>query len=144
MVLGSLLASRSGGAEGRELLEAAREAADERGIPATAVLSRCHLATLADGDVPDALSAFARHEGELSLEERREARLLLWRSTGDASHLQISKDLLDEALSLVPAELHESMCRNYALNREILEAWREEYGDGDGPGEHSESETRVG
>ena len=55
-------------------------------------------------------------------------RWLLYQATGDRAHLEAAKRLLDEALARVPAEYHESMCRNRRVNREILEAWEAQGG----------------
>jgi len=44
---------------------------------------------------------------------------------------------------MVPEECRASMRRNLRVNREIMEAWREELGDDDAPS-GAESETRVG
>ena len=62
-------------------------------------------------------------------------------------HLEEAKRLLDEALAQVPERYHESMCRNLRVNREILAAWREEFGEdsaSSGDDSASESRTRAG
>ena len=64
-------------------------------------------------------------EGELDSATLREARYLLWRATGDVTHLAAAKRLLDEALGRVPAALHESMSTGILLHREILTACEE-------------------
>ena len=113
--------------------------------PGVETLARCELALLPGGDAEDALAAFAEHEEHLAAEERRSARLLLWRATADRAHLVEAKRLLDESLACVPEEHHESMCRNLRLNREILASWREEFGDdASNGGSPTESPTRAG
>ena len=52
----------------------------------------------------------------------REARLLLWKATGDRTHLDEAKRLLGEHLAMNPPEDRESMCENLRVNREILAA----------------------
>jgi hypothetical protein len=83
----------------------------------------------------------------------REARYLLWRTTGDRAHLEEAKHLLDESLANVPEEYHEAMLTNLRLNREIMAAWQGEFGDeerdahddpDDDEPRDSESATRVG
>ena len=74
-------------------------------------------------------------------------RWLLWRATHDGVHLVKAKRLLDEALANVAEQYHESMLTNVRVNREILAAWREEFGD-EGPDEPagggSEAATQAG
>jgi len=152
LALGSLRADRSreeggGGEGGRELLVAARDAAQANGFSGVAVLARCELALLPDGDAQNAVAAYTEHEERLKAEQRREARLLLFRATGDRAHLEEARRLLDEALSKVPEHYHESMCQNLRVNREILAAWpgesEEKPDDDDEPG-GTESITRAG
>jgi hypothetical protein len=93
------------------------------------------------------VAAIATHEQRLAGGFRREARLLLWRCTADRAHLAEAKRLLDDVIAKNPPEHHESMCTNLRVNREILAAWREEFGDeGAAPERASpgESPTRAG
>ena len=85
----------------------------------------------------------------LDPEELREARLLLFKATGDRTHIEEAKRLLDEALAGMPEECHEAMSRNLRVHREILAAWRGESGGDGGGGDDdeprgTESVTRVG
>ena len=48
---------------------------------------------------------------------------LLWRATGDRTHLVEAKRLLDELLAKNPAEHHATMLANVRVNREIVAAW---------------------
>jgi tetratricopeptide (TPR) repeat protein len=152
LALGSLRAVGSlgpagDGARARDSLVAARDLAAEIGKPGVETLARCELACLADGDVTAAVTAFTEHEDRLDAAERRGARLLLFRATGDRTHLERAKRLLDEFLAANPPEHHETMCRNVRVNREILAAWREELGEDDdaaGDGSTTESPTRAG
>ena len=97
--------------------------------PAALLVTLALLACLPGGDATDALAAFTEHDERLDAEQHREARHLLWKATGDRAHLEAAKRLLDEALAPVPAEYHESMCRNLRVNREILEAWAAQGGE---------------
>ena len=130
LALGSLRAAAKDEEGGRESLVAARSVAADVGIAGVETLARCELALLPGGDAADALAAFTEHDERLSAEERREARWLLFRATGDRTHLEEAKRLLDESLANVTDEDRERMCRNLRLNREIMAAWRAEFGDG--------------
>jgi tetratricopeptide (TPR) repeat protein/energy-coupling factor transporter ATP-binding protein EcfA2 len=125
-VMGSLRAAAGDAERARELLTAARDAARPIDVPGIDVLTRCELALLPGGDPQDALAAFAASAERLEAEERREAQMLLFRATGDRSHLREAKRLLDEALAGVPAEYHETMRANVRVNREIVAACREQ------------------
>jgi tetratricopeptide (TPR) repeat protein len=151
LVLGSLRAAAGDEGGARESLAAARSLAADVGIPGVETLARCELALLPGGDPEDALAAFAEHEEHLAAGERKGARYLLWRATGDRTQLEQAERLLDESLANVPAEYHESMLTNLRLNREIMAAWNAEIGAGtaDDPSDDdephgTESATRVG
>jgi hypothetical protein len=77
---------------------------------------------LPGADPSDALSAFAAQEERLEAEERLAARHLLWRATGDRTHLVAAKRLLDESVANVDAETRASMLANLRVNREIAAA----------------------
>jgi tetratricopeptide (TPR) repeat protein len=145
--LGSLRAATRGVEEGRELLVEARDAAAEIGLPGDEVLAYCELALLPGEHAEDALSAYTEHVERLSPGERQSARYLLFRATGDRTHLEEAKRLLDELLAKNPPEYHGSMCQNIGVHREILAAWREEFGEDDdssGGASPTESPTRAG
>lgn len=151
--LGSLRAAMSDLERARELLVKARDAAAEIGIPGDEVLARCELALLPDGHVQDALLAYTEHEERLSPGERQSARYLLFRASGDRTHLEEARRLLDELLAKNPPEYRQSMCTNLGVHREIQTAWREAFGEAptheadNGSNDNSrdaESETRVG
>jgi tetratricopeptide (TPR) repeat protein len=99
LALGSLRASLSKVESAQASLTAARDLAQVVGDPGTETLARCELSLLPGGDPADALSAFSAHEERLGAEERLEARHLLWRATGDRTHLVAAKRLLDEAVA---------------------------------------------
>lgn len=123
-----------------EELARALELSRELGDVVNETLALCELAALPGGDVEAAATALTEHEERLGRPAQRRARLLLWMATGDQVHLVAAKELLDEALARVPDEYHEPMLTNVRVNREILEAWREELGEDGG----TESVTRVG
>ena len=124
--------------------DAARKALDEsvalsrdQGRKAQVALAQALLACLPGGDADAALAALG------DLDEHGDSprlRWLLFRATGDRAHLEEAKRLLDESLANVPEEYHESMLTNLRVNREIMAAWKTEFGDGDVP---SEAETVV-
>jgi len=128
LALGTLRVAAGEGPAGRASLESARDLAAEIGAPGVETLARCELALLPGGDAEDALRAFAASDERLSAEERREARWLLFRATGDRAHLEEAKRLLDSAVALVPEDIRRSMLENLRVNREILKAWKEHGG----------------
>jgi serine/threonine protein kinase/tetratricopeptide (TPR) repeat protein len=141
--LGALRVGAGNLEAGRESFALARSVAREVGRAGVETLARCELALLPGGDSADAVSAFTEHEDRLAADDRREARLLLWRATGDRAHLEDARRLLDEAMADVPEEGHESMVTNLRVNREIMAAWRAESG-GDDDAPPSESVTKAG
>jgi tetratricopeptide (TPR) repeat protein len=108
---------------GRASLAAAQELAAEIGSAACETYARCELACLPGGDAADALAAFAAHEERLSPGERLATRRMLWRATGDRSHLEEAKRLVDVSVAHVDAETRESMLTNLRVNREVMAAW---------------------
>ena len=90
------------------------------------------LASLAciDGDLVDeALEAAQNVPAETALEYRMRLEMLLWRATGSVSHLERARYMLDHLLSAAPVEHRSRMAKNLRVNREILVAWREEFGE---------------
>lgn len=124
LALAALRADAGDVATARTLLESARDTAIEFEAAGEATLARCRLAGLPGGEVGAALEAFASNEAALRVEERREAKWLLWRLTGARAHLEDAKRLLDITLASAPAEHHESMRSNIRLHREITDAAR--------------------
>ena len=80
------------------------------------------------GDVKVALQVFAEDGERMGPRAALEAKFLLWRATGDATHLVDAKHTLEGLVEDAPAELRESMLSNVCLHREIMEAW-EEHGE---------------
>ena len=63
------------------------------------------------------------------------------RCPGLFEHASVQR-LLDESLAEFPAESHLGMLTNLRVNREIMAAWRAEFGDDDEP-DGTETETRI-
>ena len=139
LALGSLRAAASGGVGGLESLAAARDLAAEMGFPVQETLARCELACLPGGDADDALAAFTANDEHLDAEQRREARWLLFRATGDRAHLEEAKRLLDESVAHVDDETRTSMLTNLRIPREIMAAWN---GESDAPDDPDDEEPR--
>ncbi len=139
--LGSLRAAAGDEAGAREAFAVARDVAAQVSLPGCETHARCELACLPGGDAADALAAFAEHDERLDPEERREARRILWKATGDRAHLEEAKRLLDEWVAHVDEKTRTSMLTNLRRNREIMAAWKREFGDDDPSG--GESPTRV-
>jgi len=128
LALGALRVAESDAEGGRASLTTAQDLSAEIGAPGIETHARCHLACLPGGDAQDALSAFTASAEQLSVEERLEARWLLFRATGDRAQLEEAKRLLDEAVANVDEETRESMLTNLRLNREITAAWADHRG----------------
>ena len=135
---------------GRVALLRARDLARESRSASTEALARCRLALLPGGDAQEALAAFREREQRISTDGRRELRFLLWRATGDVTHLEEAKRLLDDALAQIDEPARDGMRTKVKLNRDILAAWNEAHppsqpsaSDDDGP-RGTESITRAG
>jgi tetratricopeptide (TPR) repeat protein len=136
--LGMLLTATGRTDEARaELREAAH-----CGFPTVEVLALCDLAAHLGGDPDAALASFAAIADRLSAFDRREAHLLLWLATREATHLQEAKQRVDDALAAAPEQHRDAMRQNVRVNRDILAAWEAEHGGGEPGG--TESVTRVG
>ena len=122
VALGAHLITAGDPGAARETLETARRLADESGFVVQGVLARCHLARLPGGDVVSAIAAFTEYADHLGSDERREARYLLWKATGDVAHLVAAKRILDEAVAHDGDDIRTSMLTNLPQNREIVEA----------------------
>ena len=125
----------------RTAFEEALELSRKLGLGAKLASCQVQLNCLEGGDIQTALTALEPH----SRQHRIPAlHFQLWKATGDRTHLEGARRLLDEALAREPEECREAMSRNLRLSREILAAWREEF-EKDAPGEAAtgwnESET---
>jgi tetratricopeptide (TPR) repeat protein len=142
--LGSLLVSEGDIARGAESLERALDLAKRVQAVDYETLARCELALLPGRDAADALAALTEHRHALDDTQLRGVLHLVWRATGDRTHLEEAKRLVDEAVAQVDAEDRRRMCREVSDNREILEAWAEELGGDDDTSRDSEFVTRAG
>ncbi len=123
--LGSLFADAGDEGRARDSLVAARDGAATIGVVGLQTLARCQLACLPGGDANDALAAFVEIEPRLEASQRRNARWLLWKATGDRAHLAEAKRLLDEELAHVDGETRAAMLANLSRNCEITAACQE-------------------
>ncbi len=157
LVLGRIHSAAGDEDAARESFSAARDVAVAGGVHGIETVARCELACLSNGDATDALAVFAANGERLEAEELLASRFLLWGATGDRAHLAEAKRLLDESVADVDVETRASMLTNLRLNREVLAAWRAEFGEAgdDAPADASsdsdddepprtESMTRIG
>ena len=126
--IGRLRAANGCAGEAHTCLEEALALGYQLDASDTVVLAQCHLASLADRDATDALSALGKREERLEHAARMESRFLLWRATHDPAHLTEAKRLLDHLVDHAPEEYREAMLTNVRLNREVMEAWSEHGG----------------
>jgi len=138
--VGHLLLNAGRDDRARAVLEEAVPLAREQGRAAQHILALVFLARLPDGRADEALHALevAGANGDSTI-----IRLHLWRATGDRTHLEVARRLLDESLALIPAEHHEAILANCRTDREMMAAWTAEF-EGDGGSGPAESETRAG
>jgi tetratricopeptide (TPR) repeat protein len=130
--------------DAREALDEAAGLAQEVRMGRELALARAHLACLPGATDETVRAAAAPIDDE---DDSAYRRLLLYRATGDSGQLVVAKRLLDELLAKNPPEFHEGMCRNVRVNREIMDAWREKFGedvDHENDDPPSESVTRAG
>jgi tetratricopeptide (TPR) repeat protein len=128
LALGGLRVEAGDSDAGRKLLVSARDLAAEVGAAGIETLAHCHIACLPGGDAKGAITVLHAQEDRLEADERREARCLLWRATGDRAHIEEAKRLLDMEVASVDEEARASMLTNLRLNREIVAAWTEHRG----------------
>jgi tetratricopeptide (TPR) repeat protein len=126
--LARVLLSQDRAEEAEKLVAEARRLVVEEDSPGTAVLAVALQALLPGGDAAAAVENFGRLEGRLGHGERMEARFLLFRATGDVSHLRAAHRLLAERAAEAPAA--ESVLSATVLHREIEAAYRERFGPG--------------
>jgi serine/threonine protein kinase/tetratricopeptide (TPR) repeat protein len=122
-VLGALRARLGRTAEARADLEAALAIAREV-QPGLVPLAAASLACLPGGDVAAALQALAAHESGATVADAMQARLLLWRKTGDRSLLEEANRSLTRVLASARPEEREAMLGGFPLYRDVAEAAR--------------------
>jgi tetratricopeptide (TPR) repeat protein len=125
-------------------LDEAVELLQDQGRRAEEALALALRCDLPGGDVTAAEDAL-RTAGDN--EHSHRGWWMLWQATRDPAHLDQARRLLDEVLASAPPECREEMVVNVRVNREILAAWREEFGEDDdstGGGSPTESPTRAG
>jgi tetratricopeptide (TPR) repeat protein len=124
-VRGALLGRLGRTDEAKSDLDAALAIAREV-HPSLVPLVTVNLACLPDGDVAAAIEAVAAHESLSSAADAMQARFLLWRKTGDRTHLELANRGLDRVIAAAPPADREAMVRGFPLYREIAEAARAE------------------
>jgi tetratricopeptide (TPR) repeat protein len=109
--------------EDREYLEKAVALGREIDRPGVFALGLAYLALHAGGDVDEALRVFEQFESRLRHQDKLEARMTLFKVTGDRAHLEAAHALLEHGRKHAPEEFRDSMVENVPLNREIMEAF---------------------
>jgi serine/threonine protein kinase/tetratricopeptide (TPR) repeat protein len=109
-------------AAARAHLDEAAALSAELGLANFATLAAVYRAALPGGDAAAALASFAANESRMMLRERMEARWLLARVTGDASHAAEARRLLDQLVANAPPECREAMVRDVPLHRAVAES----------------------
>ena len=117
------------GEGGRDAIERALDVAREVGLPAVETLALCALARRHGRAPDDAVAAVSMYRSRLPVEQFLEAHLHLWRITRDRKYLGMAKRRLDELIAPVDDDIRASMLNNLRTNREIMAAWREQFGD---------------
>jgi tetratricopeptide (TPR) repeat protein len=108
----------------RKRLETVRTAAGEIGRSGVGLLAAALLASLPGGD-PEALQPeLVGLELRAPHHYRLEARLVLWRTTGDLRHLTEARRMAREARERAGPSHREAILVNVRLHREIEEAWK--------------------
>jgi len=123
--LGRVLVRQGRIEEARPHLEQALALARELDIPDSIVLS-AGLALLPGEDPATALDVFAAYEPRLKHAAKMEGRFLLWKATGDRSHLEVAHQLLVHLRDHAPPEYRATMIVNVPLHRDIQAAWEAE------------------
>jgi hypothetical protein len=96
--------------------------------PDLTALCACCRSLLPDGDATMAAATLREHETQLTRYSNVECRYLLWRGSGERSHLEEAHRLLGQFREHAPEEYRESMVENVPLHRNIMRAWAEEDG----------------
>jgi tetratricopeptide (TPR) repeat protein len=103
----------------REAFEEARTLAGDLDLPVERVLAACHLASLPGGDVDAGRTELAERERRLEIGDRMEARILLFRASGDAAHLVEAKRLLDHVVLHASPERRDAVVAEVPLHRSV-------------------------
>ncbi len=121
--LGAMLADDGTPEEAVRPLAEAAVLAREIPLPGVRLVVAARLASLPGADraaaAAAALAALSDGESSSEIGEVMAARFLLWKATGDASHLADAKARLDGLLLHAPSDCRESMIENVRLHREI-------------------------
>jgi tetratricopeptide (TPR) repeat protein len=121
---GALLARLGKTTEARTDLAEALAIARELSLRDVELLAAAHDAAMPGGDCAAALDALEAHEGRVEVSAAMEARLVLFRATGQRPHLVEAKLLLDRMVANAPPECRESMIANVRVHRDVAHAAR--------------------
>jgi tetratricopeptide (TPR) repeat protein len=115
--------ARAGDSENaRAALEEGVRLSREQGRKRNAANGLALLAALPGGDVAAALAAASEVDADA---DTFELRWWLYRATGDASHLERAKHLVDARLAQVPEEARDRVRDGFRVMRDVLAAWHE-------------------
>ncbi|MHC5044743.1 MAG: serine/threonine-protein kinase [Planctomycetota bacterium] len=109
----------------RVLLEESIAVAEEGGAGGEAAVAGAMLAELG-GDAAAVAAALEEQADAMRGEQRMRARFLLWRATGDRSHLIEAHRLLTHMHDHAPEDCRTPMIENVPLHRDITRAWEEQ------------------
>jgi tetratricopeptide (TPR) repeat protein len=121
---GALLARLGKTTEARTDLAEALAIARELSLRDVELLAAAHDAAIPGGDLAAALDALEAHEGRVEVSAAMEARLVLFRATGQRPHLVEAKLLLDRVVANAPPECRETMIANVRVHRDVTQAAR--------------------
>jgi tetratricopeptide (TPR) repeat protein len=109
--------------EARAILSEALVGARTARMARIEALASCHLALLPEGDAQVALQTLEALESRLPLPVKMETRFLLWKATGDRSHLETAHRLLIQLQENAPKEDRALMIPRVSLYQDIERAW---------------------
>jgi len=123
VVLGRLSLAEDRNDEARACVTEALAIGEDLDASDTIVLAAALLA-LHPGERPAcAVETFEEQESRLQHSVKMQARFLLWRATGDSTHLKEAHQLLRHLRDHAPQERRETMIANVPLHRDIMAAW---------------------
>lgn len=104
-------------------LDDAKAVCEELGMVDFEVLAACYQSLEPGSDPSAALQALSTNADRMDHCCRMEARLVLWKSTGDAESLAAAHRALLELQAGAPEQYRESVTSGVFLHREIMKAW---------------------
>jgi tetratricopeptide (TPR) repeat protein len=110
--------------ESRPLLDEALGIGRDLDDPGIMIPADVLLAGLPGGDPEAAERDLREYEPRLAVAARMEARLGLWRVTGDLAHLETAYDSLSHLRDHAPRDFRYLLLENVPLHREVVSAWQ--------------------